>query len=80
VEFTSLDGTVLTIEMDSVAIPLIDGRRVDLRPSTMPLYQAPPFLSAKWGETKFEIKAAGLLGEDGQAIDDTVLDFSGSWK
>ena len=41
--FTSLDGTILTIEVDSLAITLMDGWRVDLRPSTMPLYQAPAY-------------------------------------
>ena len=80
VKYTSLDGTVLGIEVDGVAVPTINGEAVDLRPSTMPLYSAPPFLSADWGEARFEIKAAGLVGSDGKAVDDAVLDFSGSWK
>ena len=80
VEFTSLDGTVLAIEMDSVAVPLINGQPVDLQPSTMPLYEAPPFLTAQWGDTRFEIKPVGLLDGGGQAAEGAVLDFSGSWK
>ena len=80
VNYTSLDGTVLGIEVDGVAAPTINGETVDLRPSAMPLYEAPPFLSAEWGTTRFEIKAAGLVGSDGKAVADAVLDFSGSWK
>ena len=80
VKFTSLDGTALSIKMDSVAVPWINSEPVDLSPSTMPLYEGSPYMSAKWGDTKFEIKAPGLLGDDGQPIEKSVLDFSGSWK
>ena len=59
---------------------LFNSEPVDLSPSTMPLYEGSPYMSAKWGDTKFEIKAPGLLGDDGQPIEKSVLNFSGSWK
>ena len=67
--FTSLSGSTLEICADSVEIPKINGTAVDLVPSTMPLYEAPPFLTAEYGEAVFEVHMDGH--------DSARLDFSG---
>jgi hypothetical protein len=69
--FTSLHGATLEIRADSVEVPKIDNKTVELRPSRMPLYDAPPYLSAQSGEDVFEVHM------DGHAS--ARLDFSGPW-
>ena len=77
--FTALDGVRLGIRVDSVALPLINDKPVELRPSRLPLYDGAPHLQAKGGDQVFLVRAAGLR-LDGQDVKDAVLDFSGSWR
>jgi hypothetical protein len=66
-----MHGATLEIRADSVEVPKIDNKTVELRPSRMPLYDAPPYLSAQSGEDVFEVHM------DGHAS--ARLDFSGPW-
>lgn len=72
--FVTLDHTVLEYIADSVQIPSINESAVDLTPSTMPLYSAPPYLETAYGDAVFTITYPGRSDLTAK------LDFSGPWR